>query len=169
MPNSLERRDFYDLWKKTGFDPALRNECLEKAGFAKSTIRTMGKKIAEPVQKIVCREMDRQGMTLTKVVNAHKKLLTAESAAHPGEPDNPTRFRAVDMAYRLRDAFPSHKVDINQRNLSVAISVDTLRAAEEATGEKIIDLIPEDVIEVEPEEPLYLEEANGGKADSKNQ
>jgi len=152
---SYEKKKFYSLWKEVGFNPKYRNDCLSRAGYAASTIRTRGKKIQREIHEIVSGEMDRQGMTLTKLVSVHKEQLEANLPERhiltkdgtqvplPSSPDNHARLKALDMAYEIKDAYPSKKLEINQRkDIAIRITMESLKAAEEATGEKIIDLIP---------------------------
>ena len=166
MSSPFERREFYRLWRDSGFDPKKRNECLAAAGYAPSTIAHRGKKIARSVQEIVVRKMEKKGLTLDKVVETHKAALDANDPKF-GTPDHKTRLKAADMYYNMIDAYPSQKVDVNTHgSMSVEISVETLRAAEAATGENIIDVIPEDAIEEGQEDDAPLLPEHDADSDS---
>lgn len=156
--STFERREFYRLWREAGFDPKKRKDCLLAAGYSPSTVSQKGKEIARNIQDVVVRKMEKKGLTLDKVVETHLEALDANDPKY-NEPDHKTRLKAVDMYYNMRGAYPAQKVDINSRKeVSVEISVETLQAAEIATGEGIIDVIPEDVIEHQEEDDLMLAE-----------
>jgi hypothetical protein len=152
MSISFEQREFLRLWQAEGFDRDKRDECLLLAGYADSTIKHRGKKIAMSANELVCRTMDRKGLTVEKIVEKHAEQLEAVDAKNPEAADNNARLRAVDMAYKIRGVYPNPKIEIDKKEISVSITMETLRAAEAATGDSIIDLLPEDVIEDEAQD-----------------
>ena len=147
------RRVFYLRWARKQFDPSKRNECLAKAGYKQSVIKNQGSKIAKSVNFLIQKEMARQGIGPELLVGVHKENLKAMHPAHPESPDTAQRNVALKMAYELFDAFPSKKFEIDKRELVVNISMDTIQDIEEATGQKVMDQIPEgSIIDVETEE-----------------
>ena len=157
-PN-FRREEFLRLWRSTGFDPKKKIDCGIQAGYNESTIRSP-RGPSKTIRDIIVREMDRtKGLTVKDVVQVHANQMAAMNAMRPDMPDNSARLKAVDMAYKIRDAYPNPRIQISsERTQNVNISIETLQAAEAATGEKIIDLIPE---KDWSEEPLELE-AGGG-------
>lgn len=148
-----ERRRFFELWRKCSFNPELRDACLREAGYRPSTIKAMGKKIAASVQEVIVREMDRRpGLSIRGIVDKHVQLLDAKHPKYKDQPDSPTQIKALEMAYKIRGGFPDPRIQIDERKeISISISATTLRAAEAASGERIIDVIPEEAFEEESE------------------
>jgi hypothetical protein len=153
-----QRRMFFELWKETGFDWSRRSECMKKAGYADSTIKSSAarKAIIKPIRDIILDTMEVKGLTVTKIVETHRDQLDAMSAANPKMPDNGARIKAVDMAYKIMGAYPDPKIQIESRSIKVNIDMETLAAAQEASGENIIDMIPAALLVEGREEPENL-------------
>lgn len=56
-----------------------------------------------------------------------------------GLPDNGAQLRAVELTCKLGDYFPSQKIDISKRDEAIMVDIQTVRLAEQISGEKIID------------------------------
>src|SRR3990167_795475 len=140
-----QKRMFFELWKETGFDFSKQNECMKQAGYADSTIKSKRSResIVKPIRDIVLDTMERKGLTVSKVVETHREQLDAMSAAKPRQADNGARIKAVDMAYKIMGAYPDPKIQVETRSISVNIDMETMMAAQEVSGENVIDLIPE--------------------------
>jgi hypothetical protein len=149
-----QKKRFYSLWKETGFAWDQRAACMVKAGYAETSAKTgaFRRDVSKSIQEHVISVMDRKGLTLSKVVETHRDQLGAMSAANPKMPDNGARIKAVDMAYKIIGAYPDPKIQIEKRSISVNIDMDTLMDAQEASGERIIDIVPEELLEEGQEE-----------------
>ena len=155
QPHNFRKYHFFRLWRDTGFDPSKKMECLREADYPASASGYMTKS----VNKIICRQMDlTKGLKLRDIVQKHADLIDAHK---DGQPENPVQLKALELAYKMRDAIPNPRLQIQtEKTENVNISIETLQAAEVATGEKIIDLIPE---EDWSEEPLLTEGEPGGE------
>jgi len=127
------------------------------AGYAPSTASIMAKRIMD---KLSCNrdyveEMERQGLTIPKLVSAHKELLQAMHPFCPDQPDSKTRLKAIEMAFKLWDAFPSQKKNIQETETHQELSIDDVKREQRSKEEKI--LIRKDVGET-GEEPSREED-----------
>ena len=111
------------------------------------------------VQSIVQREMENQGLTLGFTVKKHKELMDCTLPINPRYPDHPkqndnfVQFQAMKESYKLQAAYPDPKLVIDKTERHFNVSIEAYRRAEEVTGEKIIDVIPEE----EEEEVGFVE------------
>jgi hypothetical protein len=126
--------DFYRMWQSTNFDPKKRYICLVKAGYSP---RTQGSHASETLRSKIQKEMKRQGLDPELLIKKHISLLDAKNET--GFPDNSIQFRALDLAYRISDAFPETKLKVEKRETSVHFDLEVAKVAEEITGEKIIN------------------------------
>ena len=112
------------------------------------------------VQSVVQREMDNQGLTLEFAVKKHKQLMDCTLPANPRYPDHPpqndnfVQFQAMKEAYKLKAVYPDPKLVIDKTERHYNVSIEAYRRAEEVTGEKIIDVVPEEEEGVGFVEPL---------------
>lgn len=150
---SVQKKQFYILWKAEGFDPVKRDECLAKAGYSQMVIRNRGGQIEKSINGIMLKSLMRKGVTPDYMAGKLKENMNSMHPRFRDSPDNIARNQALKMGLELYDAFPNPKIEIEKRELIVSIAVETLKDAEKLTGEKIIDVIPEEAfIESEEEE-----------------
>lgn len=122
---------------RTGFDPARAKEAIVKAGYDFPS-KAFGN---EKVRALVVDEMQRRGMSLGSLTKEHKRIVfQARDPRNPDMPDNQVRLRAIEMAYKLHDAFPESRLKMRKEtHQSFHFDIKTLERAEKATGEEIID------------------------------
>jgi len=87
-------------------------------------------------------EMQRQGLTIPAIVAEVKRGMTeAVLPKQPDFPDNCNRRAYADMAIRLYGAYTPTKADVKKdsREDYVMVDIETIRFAEEHSGEKILD------------------------------
>ena len=128
-----------------------KRQAAIQAGYAPSTASIMAKRIMD---KLSCNrdyveEMERQGLTIPKLVSAHKELLKAMHPFCPDQPDNKTRLIAIEMAFKLWDVFPSRKKSIQETGTHQELSIDDVKREQRSKEEKI--LIRKDVREASEE------------------
>jgi hypothetical protein len=131
-----------------------KRQAAIQAGYAVSTASIMAKRLTD---RLTCcqafiEEMQRQGLTIEAIVGEIKRGMTeAVNPKYPDCPDNCNRRAYADMAIRLYGGYAPAKVDIqkNSQERSVTVSIETIRLAEELSGEKILD---EDAIVVDPDD-----------------
>jgi len=118
-----------------------------QAGYAPSTASIMAKKIMDKLSgdRTYLEELERQGLTIPKLVSKHAELLEAMHPFRPDQPDNATRLKAVEMAFKLWGAFPSRKKTLPETEPCLELSIDDVKRAEKCSKETI--LIKEDVEE----------------------
>lgn len=146
MPDALgvdglseRKRKFLEIYKGFNFNPSKRTEALKASGYVASYASQQGAKIERSVKPFIVRAMKKAGIGPTRLAGKLNQLLDCEDS--PG-----TQIRALDMGLRLLDAYPNPKITstkVEQRR--VRTDYDTLRLAEEVTGEHIIDPLPENV------------------------
>ena len=112
------------------------------------------------VQSIVQREMDSQGLTIGFTVEKHKQLMNCTLPANPRYPDHPpqndnfVQLQAMKESYKLQEVYPNPKIVVDKTERHYNVSIEAYRRAEEVTGEKIIDVVPEEEEGVGFVEPL---------------
>jgi len=130
-------RKFLENYKNVNFDPAKRRQALIQAGYSESTATQRGLAIERSVKPHILRAMRKAGIGPQRLTRKLSDLLDCD-----GQPQ--VQLRALDMGLRLYDAYPNPKITsqtVEQRH--VTADLDTLRVAEEVTGERIIDALPE--------------------------
>lgn len=153
---TLMERRYLRLTAESGFDPKKKTACVRGSGYGKGTTAAMIESRPR-VRALLEYEANRQGLTLEKIVGRHVELIDCTLPVqgrypnHPKQPDNKIRMQAVDRAYKILDADAPTKLNIDKTERHYVIPIEAWRRAEEATGEKIIDVIPEDE---ETDEPL---------------
>lgn len=144
----MERR-YLRLRAESGFDPAKTRACVKGAGYGKGTTSEMIESRPR-VRELLAYEMNRQGLTLEKIVGRHVKLLDCTHPANPKFPDfpkqedNKIQMQAVAQGYKIQDAYAPTKLNIDKTERHYSVSVQAYQRAEEVTGEKIIDVLPEE-------------------------
>jgi hypothetical protein len=103
-------------------------------------------------------EMQRQGLTIEAIVGEIKRGMTEPVLPnHPDFPDNFNRRAYADMAIRLYGGYAPTKVDVKKdsREEYFRVDIETIRVAEEVTGEKILndDNVPIIASDKEDESP----------------
>lgn len=111
-----------------------------QAGYAPSTASIMAKRIMEELagNRTYIEELERQGLTIPKLVSKHAELLEAMHPFRPDQPDNATRLKAVEMAFKLWGVFPSRNKKISEAETCFEPSIDEIRRAEKCSKEKIL-------------------------------
>ena len=145
---------FLNLYQATGYDPSQKVNCAHLAGYKGPQAGYLATK-AKTVRAILLEEMEKAGLSLGAIVSTHAQMLKAnkEGKYRESVPDNFTRMRAVELGYEMMDAMPEKKHSVKSQSMNVhRFQIETLKRAEEATGESIIDA---DMVEEEElESPL---------------
>jgi hypothetical protein len=131
-----------------------KRQAAIQAGYAVSTASIMAKRLTDRLtcSQAFIEEMHKQGLTIEAIVEEIKRGMTeAMHPQHPDQPDNFNRRAYADMAIRLYGGYAPTKVDVqkNSQERSFRLSMETVRIAEELTGEKIL---VEDAIVVDPDD-----------------
>lgn len=110
------------------------------AGYAPSTASIMAKRIMDKLagNRTYIEELERQGLTIPKLVAKHAELLEAMHPFRPDQLDNSTRLKAVEMAFKLWGVFPSRNKKISEAESYSELSIDGIRRAEKYSKEKIL-------------------------------
>jgi hypothetical protein len=134
--NDLTRK-FLENYKNVNFDPAKRKEALIQSGYSETTASKQGYAIERSIKPHILRAMRKAKIGPQRLTQKLSDLLEC-----PGEPT--IQLRALDMGLRLIDAYPNPKITSQRlEHRQVTADLDTLRVAEEVTGERIIDALPE--------------------------
>jgi hypothetical protein len=132
----------------SGYDLAYAKRAAIEAGVAPgqavgATNRALRKIANNPLFQ---KALKRQGVTMETMA---KKLLDLMNAKHPQFPehdDNMAQIKALDMAMKAHEVYPSLKVDIEKNEThQIIISAEIIHAVEKAKGIKVIDVLPEPV------------------------
>ncbi len=135
--------------KKFNFDPTKVKEAKKLAGYSdKTPVWAVEKGIKGQLREA----MERSGMTISNLTMEHSKQVFSD--------DTPEGVRksSIEMAYRLHDAFPATKLNVNSRseNINFEVPIESLQQAEKLTGEKIIEaeVVEEDTPDSDDIKPL---------------
>ena len=117
-----------------------KRQAAIQAGYAPSTASIMAKRIMDKLSgnRTYIEEMERQGLTLNKLVSKHVELLEAMHPFRPDQPDNATRLKAVEMAFKLWGAFPSRKKTIHETEPFSELSIEDAKRVEKCLNENIL-------------------------------
>jgi hypothetical protein len=146
---TYKERKYLRLLAESGFDPKKKMACVKGAGYGKGTTATMIEERPR-VRDLLAYEMNRQKLTLEKIVERHVKLLDCTHPVnpkfpkHPKQDDNKIQMQAVVHGYKIHDAYAPTKLSIDKTERHYSVSIEAYRRAEVITGEKIIDVIPEE-------------------------
>jgi hypothetical protein len=121
-----------------------KRQAAIQAGYAVSTASIMAKKLTDRLSccQAFIEEMQRQGLTIEAIVGEIKRGMT--EPVHPNHPDFPDNFNRrayADMAIRLYGGYAPTKVNVKKdsREEYFRVDIETIRLAEEVSGEKILD------------------------------
>jgi hypothetical protein len=120
-----------------------KRQAAIQAGYAVSTASIMAKRLTDRLSccQAFIEEMQRQGLTIEAIVGEIKRGMT--EPVHPNHPDFPDNFNRrayADMAIRLYGGYAPTKVDVKKdsREEYFRVDMETIRLAEEVSGEKIL-------------------------------
>lgn len=135
-----------------------RAKCAEDAGYANphDAVRLIDDR--PRVREILEYEMDHQGLTVKKAVAKHVELF---DCIHPlskeERPDNLAQLNALTLFYKIRDAYPATKVEIDKREEKTVTHrfEDMHKRAAEIKGKDYVDgELVETYEDVGPTEPI---------------
>jgi hypothetical protein len=140
-PTEATRRqlDFFLYWRRYNFAKDKKRDAMRMAGYSDFT---KAKEVVEPMMKQIRKEMKRQGITVPYLVSKHKELLECTDAMNEDHPDNKIQLKALQEAYKINEVYPMQKIQVDKTERSVHVDIETIRIAEELSGEKIIDVEP---------------------------
>jgi len=149
---TVKERRYIRKRAESGFDESKKAkiQAARDAGFSNPYTAVDRIDNSPRVQSIVQREMDSQGLTLAFTVKKHKQLMDCTLPTNPRYPDHPpqndnfVQFQAMKESYKLKAVYPDPKLVIDKTERHYNVSIEAYRRAEEVTGEKIIDIIPEE-------------------------
>jgi len=149
---TIKERKYIRKRAESGFDPSkkVKIQDARNAGFSNPYQAVQRIEDSPRVQSIVQREMNSQGLTLSYTVKKHKEAMECTLPTNPRYPDHPeqsdnfVRFQATKESYKLHEAYADPKLIIDKTERHFNVSIEAYRRAEEVTGEKIIDVIPEE-------------------------
>jgi len=151
---TVKQRRYIRLLAESNFDKSKKKECALQAGYSPNNIGNTVSNLNKnrSVNELIKLKMEEKGLTLDYLVDKQKEILESEHPKYEGKPDTTNRRLALDMAYNIIEAYGSQKIDINKsERKEVIFGIEDYRLAEEITGEKIIDVEPEqEEIKVEP-------------------
>lgn len=130
-----KQRKFVENYKKFNFNPQFRSQALRLAGYSASSSKS-GSSIERSCKPFIIRALKNMGVTPKRLAGKLSELLDC-----PMEPT--VQLRALDMGLRLMSAYPDTKIKTSTDERTVRTDIDTLRMAEEVTGETFIELLPE--------------------------
>lgn len=134
---------------KSGYDLSKLKECAIQAGSPSSVASrvatsTLGKMGNNPM---VQKALKKAKVDVNRLATKLAELLDCEHPAHEGKPDNAIQYKAVEMGFKLHDAFPNPKLQIDENKtetIRVEISAELVNRLEKVTGQKVIDIEPID-------------------------
>jgi hypothetical protein len=132
----------------SGYDLTRAKQAALDAGVpenavAGATTRALKKLSNNPLFQKALR---RQGVTMDTMAKKLKDLMDAEHPQFPGRPDNLAQIKALDMAMKAKDIYPSTKIELDRTDtVNIVISAEVIHAVEKAKGVKIIDVEAEPV------------------------
>jgi hypothetical protein len=131
---------FLNAFAATGFDPNQKRACASLAGYKGQKPEIMPLH-SETVRKLLQRELEAAELTIGFVVKKHKEAFEATKESPKGNTvaDNRVRLRAVELGYEVWDAMPSKRVAVDSRSVQFNFDMETLKRAEEVTGEVVVD------------------------------
>jgi hypothetical protein len=124
-----------------------KRQAAIQAGYAVSTASIMAKRLTDRLSccQAFMEEMQRQGLTIEAIVGEIKRGMTeAVLPKHPDFPDNCNRRAYADIAIRLYGGYAPAKIEVQKKSQEeyFMVDIETIRIAEEISGEKILDEDP---------------------------
>jgi hypothetical protein len=119
-----------------GFDPDKLRECMDEAGYSPNV---RPNQILGPMYERIQRRMDYLGISTDALLLKHVEKLNCKHPAHPGQDDNSNQLRALDMFYKILQAYAPTKLEVDKTEKHVDVSIEAVIQAEKISGEKILD------------------------------
>lgn len=124
---------------------ALRNgenisfaKCAEQSGYAPSSAYTAVRTLMNnpTIQGYLQNQMEDKKIGLDSIVTDLAELRKATLPGKDKHPDNFIRMKNVEFRAKLLDAIPSQKVEVDKRQITININVDTLEKLRQLKGEE---------------------------------
>jgi len=140
---TVRQRTFLKFWQATGYSTDKRKECMVRAGYSPNSSFSQLTKNAKGTLRDL---LDKEKLTLKGLIKEHSRIaFGAMSPAHPEEPDDAVRLKAIKLGYGMHDVAPTQRVRVDSKeDKNVTISLETVRKIQEIKGENIIDILPEE-------------------------
>jgi hypothetical protein len=126
-----KKREFLERYKQFDFNPQKRFEALRASGYSQTYARHHGARIERSVKPFIVKAMKKAKIGPTRLASKLSELLDCKN-----EPN--VQLRALDVGLRLLDAYPNPKISSKVEERTVHTDFDTLRMAEEVTGERLL-------------------------------
>jgi hypothetical protein len=137
-------RKFVALFQASGFDLAKREELAVAAGFPPGhpARGNAGRVIKALVNnKAMQSALKKEGVDNKKLAEKLKELLDCKHPFAPKQADNLAQLKAVEMSLRVKDAFPSTKIDIDKTDRKeIIVSGEVIQRLERFQTFKDIDV-----------------------------
>lgn len=129
----------------SGFDLSkVRQAALDagvSAGEANATATRALKKISN--NPLFQKALKKQGVTMDEMARKLKELMDAKHPQYPDQNDNLAQLKALDMAMKATDIYPSTKIELDKtETIQIILSAEVIHAVERAKGIKVIDVEP---------------------------
>ena len=143
---------FFKYWKETGFSGTKGTECAKKAGYSLKNAAQMAYALKRnPTIRTAMQEaLHNEGLTLPAMAKETTRLaLHSKHPFAPDMPDNEVRRRTLEMAGKMHDVFPSHKIDIRKTTARYNMTEQDVKRFDDYKEEEILDaeIIEEEGIE----------------------
>lgn len=122
---------------------ALRNgenksfaKCATESGYLAphAAVRTMLNNTT--INAYLQKKMEEKHVGVDSIVTDLAELRKATLPGKDGHPDNFIRMKNVEFRAKLLDAIPSQKVEVDKRQITININVDTLEKLRQLKGEQ---------------------------------
>jgi len=134
---------FVALFQASGFNIARREELAIAAGFppGKPARGNAGRVIKALVNnKKMQKALKDEGVDFKRLAGKLNELLDCEHPAFVGRSDNMAQLKAVEMSIRVKDAFPSTKIDIDKsERKEIIVSGEVIQRLERFQSYKDVD------------------------------
>ena len=145
VPTALEAATIKGFIQ-SGYDLSKLRECAIQAGSAPVNAARVG---ANAIRKVannpkMQKALRKQGISFDRLARKLDELLDCKHPQYPDQPDNLSQLKAFDMAVKIKDGYPSQKIELDKTEThQIVISMEVVQAVEKAKGTKVIDVEPE--------------------------
>jgi hypothetical protein len=129
---------------ESGYNFGELGKCAKEAGVSAQFATKALKKLSN--NPLFQKALKKQGVTMERMAQKIAELMEAKHPQYPTQNDNLAQIKALDMAMKAADVYPSQKIELDKTETQhIIISAQVIQAVERAKGIKVIDVEPEPV------------------------